>query len=100
MSIYYTTNPRTHETVLEKPFYRLGLLEKYTVISELQDAELLTDALLISLANAILQHSSDQMKKDCPCRSIRRLPPEAKLADLRHKLKDYPDLAGLSLFAA
>lgn len=93
---YYQINFTTGEPELDKSFYRLGLHDKYTIIEELQTLGLITDALLISLANAVLQHSTDKAKRDWPCRSIRRLPKEAKLADIRYKLQQHSDLAGLS----
>lgn len=94
---HYQTNPLTGLPELLKSFYRLGLHEKYIVIEEMEIQGLLTPDLQISIANALLQHSPDEVKRDVPCRGIRRLPPEAKLADIRYKLSHHHDLGSLCL---
>jgi len=74
---------------LTRAFYRLGLIEKYEVIAELESQGLMTYSMCVKMANAILQHSSDDLKNNAPVLYIRKIAREAVIADVEASLKEF-----------
>lgn len=80
ISIYIINSERGLS--LSQDFYNLGLRKKYEVVDEFISMGLLEDYKFYDkIVKALLQHSSNELKKNYPVRGVRKIRKEAKLAD-------------------
>lgn len=96
----YLSTSHSGKVDLTRNFFRLGLYEKYVLIALWEEEGTISDGspLLSKIANALLQHSSDTLKKERPVMYLRKLAREAKVADVERQLEEFDWLAKLEDF--